>query len=393
MVTLSPQHIQKMRTFLALALAIGACTKTDEYGYVAQLGNDTTSIEYIKRSPRRVVGEGVEQSPRVIRKRWEAHLDSDGRIRRWSMDKTFATPLPGESEHASYLAEYAGDSVLITERTDSGTRRFVIQDAVAVTVPWEAYTYGLYDQMFAAAVAQSADTVPIKQYLPGYGFAQGVIRKRSGDTLTFVTGGLAGTGIATIDANRRMLTYSGKHTTYKHEVRRIAEAPDFEDLFNRFAAREKAAPVKSLSVRDTLRATVGAAVISIEYSRPLQRGRKLLGELVPYGVVWRTGANAATHLTTSAPISIAGIDLDAGTYTVWTLPEPDGATLIMNRQTKIWGTRYNPKMDLGRAALVTRTLQQPVETFTFRIEPETERDATLVMEWGTFQWSAPIRPR
>src|SRR5207237_125413 len=77
---------------------------------------------------------------------------------------------------------------------------------------------------------------------------------------------------------------------------------------------------RQLSVRDTVRARVGNAAFTVDYGRPLARGRVLLGNVIPYERVWRTGANAATQFTTSAPITIAGLAVPAGTYTLWTLP-------------------------------------------------------------------------
>ena len=99
-------------------------------------------------------------------------------------------------------------------------------------------------------------------------------------------------------------------------------------------------------------ATIGAATFTVDYGRPLARGRTLLGDVIPYDRVWRTGANAATQLTTSAPITLAGMQVPAGKYTLWTLPHADGRVeLIVNRQTGQWGTGYGPAHDLGRAPM------------------------------------------
>jgi hypothetical protein len=77
-------------------------------------------------------------------------------------------------------------------------------------------------------------------------------------------------------------------------------------------------------------------------------------------------------------------------YTLWTVPRADGADIIVNRQTGQWGTEYNPSMNLGRATLETELASQSVEKFTFSIIPADSKHGTLVLEWGTFKWSAPI---
>jgi hypothetical protein len=128
----------------------------------------------------------------------------------------------------------------------------------------------------------------------------------------------------------------------------------------------------------------------VDYGRPLVRGRTLLGDVVPYDYVWRTGANAATQFSTSAAITLGGIALPPGTYTLWTLPRRDGVSLIVNRQTGQWGTGYGPGHDIGRTSLATGATAQSVEKFTISIESVNARSGTLVLEWGPFRWTAPI---
>src|SRR5262249_37783594 len=145
---------------------------------------------------------------------------------------------------------------------------------------------------------------------------------------------LSGTGEATVDSGYHMLAYSGARTTYKVEVNRLATPPDVKSIADRFETREnKAGIVKGLSVRDTMHAQIGNVMFTVDYSRPLLRGRKLLGDMLPYDRVWRTGANEATQFTTSAPIKLAGLQVPAGTYTLWTVPHTDEVDLIVNRQT------------------------------------------------------------
>jgi len=143
-------------------------------------------------------------------------------------------------------------------------------------------------------------------------------------------------------------------------------------------------------VRDTARATIGAATFKVDYGRPLARGRTLLGNVIGYDHVWRTGANAATQFTTSAPITLAGLSLPAGTYTLWTVPHVNGVDLIVNRQTGQWGTEYSRAQDLGKVAMKSDSGDKPVEKFTIAVESAGARHGTLIMAWGTFRWTAPI---
>jgi len=106
--------------------------------------------------------------------------------------------------------------------------------------------------------------------------------------------------------------------------------------------------------------------------------------------VWRTGANEATQFTTSAPIKLAGMQVPAGTYTLWTVPHTSGVDLIVNKQTGQWGTDYDASRNLGRAMITSETLPTPVEEFTISIVPNDTRHGMLVMEWGSFRWTAQI---
>jgi hypothetical protein len=133
--------------------------------------------------------------------------------------------------------------------------------------------------------------------------------------------------------------------------------------------------------------------VSINYSRPSMRGRKIFGRLVPYGQVWRTGANEATALKTALDLDIAGTKVPAGSYTIYTLPSEAGAKLIINKQTGQWGTEYDESKDLARISLTKSTLPSPVEQFTIEFEKGTGDSATLVLKWETTKLTVPVRAR
>jgi hypothetical protein len=148
-----------------------------------------------------------------------------------------------------------------------------------------------------------------------------------------------------------------------------------------------------LSPRDTARMELDAGKrVYVDYGRPSMRGRRIVGELVPYGRVWRTGANAATTLVTEVDLRIGDAVVPRGTYTLYTLPAAQGWTLIVNRQTGQWGTQYEASRDLVRIPMRTTSLAQPVEKFTIALEPGSTRGTgTLAMAWERTRVSVPIR--
>jgi hypothetical protein len=131
----------------------------------------------------------------------------------------------------------------------------------------------------------------------------------------------------------------------------------------------------------------GAARIAIDYGQPHARGRQIVGNMVPYDRVWRTGANEATSFRTTVDLTVGGVRVPRGEYTLYTLATRSGWKLIINRQTGQWGTEYDAKQDLARVDLRQRTLREPVESFTMWLVPAGSTRGTLRMAWGTVELS------
>jgi len=130
--------------------------------------------------------------------------------------------------------------------------------------------------------------------------------------------------------------------------------------------------------------------VTIDYSSPRAKGRKVFGELVPYGEVWRTGANEATTFVTDANLSIGGTDVPAGSYTIFTIPNPNTWTLIINKKTGEWGIPYKYKEDeLGRVGMKVSPTSSPVENFTIAFDQK-GNSCTLTMSWENTQASVDI---
>jgi hypothetical protein len=153
-----------------------------------------------------------------------------------------------------------------------------------------------------------------------------------------------------------------------------------------------------VSPQDTVNASVGDAKISIVYGRPYTKDpksgekRKIWGGLVPFGKVWRMGANEATTLTTDKEITIGGTAVPAGSYSLYLWPEEGAAKLIVNKQTGQWGTKYDEKQDLARIDLMKQPLDTPVEQFTISVDKNGD-DGLLKLLWENTAYSAPIKAK
>jgi hypothetical protein len=391
---------------LALCLLLSGCGETpptERYGFIARLGNDTISVESVTRYPDRFVSEEVDRFPEVKRRHTEISLAPDGSPRHMDM-RVHIPSAPEASRERRIVAEFTRETVRVTLTDGSGSHTRSMATEGMLTIPHVPQMYSLLELYFAAALQRAATeslpaggTLTTHQFYPDREFSNypipmhhGFVKPGANGTVEIQHNWLAGTGMAVLDSNRRMLSYSGARTTYKVDVARLAEPPDVETIGARFAATESSRPVTALSVRDTLRATIGNATFTVDYGRPLARGRTLLGDVIPYDNVWRTGANAATQFSTSAPIRLGGIALAPGTYTLWTLPTRDGVSLIVNRQTGQWGTGYGRAYDIGRTPLDTVVPATPVEEFTISIEPKDAHSGVLALAWGPFTWTTRI---
>jgi hypothetical protein len=156
------------------------------------------------------------------------------------------------------------------------------------------------------------------------------------------------------------------------------------------------APATRTSPLDSVSFQVGGHTVKVCYGRPSLKGRTMIGgEAVPYGKVWRTGANETTKLIATTPLSVGGIEIPAGMYALYTVPGATEWEVIVNRSYQQWG-RENTYTDsvkaqeVGRARAKVETLTTPIEQFTIRAEPQPDGSAQLVLEWQTSRIRVPV---
>ena len=137
-------------------------------------------------------------------------------------------------------------------------------------------------------------------------------------------------------------------------------------------------------------AAIAGKKISVDYYAPSMHGRKIIGNLVPYGEVWCTGANWATKITTEASLQMGDLKLPAGSYSIWTLPTADKWTLIINKQTGQFHRDYDSSTDFGRTRMNLKTLAAPVETFKIELRSDGGNKGTLALDWETTEASIPF---
>jgi hypothetical protein len=148
---------------------------------------------------------------------------------------------------------------------------------------------------------------------------------------------------------------------------------------------------------DSLTFTVASQPVKVCYGRPSARGRTMLGGTsIPYGKLWRTGANEPTIFYAPVQLRVAGLNVPPGVYSLYTVPGPREWEVIVNRSTSQWGQEgtYTDEIkaqELGRAKVKSEALKTPVETFTIKAEPTGDKSAALLLDWEKTRVRIPVQ--
>jgi hypothetical protein len=265
-------------------------------------------------------------------------------------------------------AAFTHDSVTIESRADTSVRRMTAAvpsgAGVPIISPWVMY------ELLSVRLAKSkADSLHLPMYFLGGPELSWVALRRLGrDSLDIET--QFDRYHARVDKSGHLVAVRPIRGTQQFSVDRVPSL-DVSAYATAFAAREQQdGALGLLSPRDTARATVSGATLWVDYGRPTRRGRVIFGGVVPWGEVWRTGANAATQFKTDKPLAFGSTVVPAGFYTLWTIPTQGGWTLIINSETGQWGTEHHAEKDLYKIPLSVAKVDNPVDRFTIHIADE-----------------------
>lgn len=152
------------------------------------------------------------------------------------------------------------------------------------------------------------------------------------------------------------------------------------------ATETRKSPIAIASIKSN------STYIKVVYGQPYRRGREIFGDLEPWGKVWRTGANEATEITITEPV-LMGVDaISPGTYALFTIPEPDSFTVILNHELGQWGAfNYKPERDYKRLKFPVTDLDDPVEAFTIEFSDAQYSTTNMSLKWGLVKVDIPIR--
>ncbi|MEX2285428.1 MAG: DUF2911 domain-containing protein [Gemmatimonadota bacterium] len=356
--------------------------QADSAAFIIRLGTDTTAIERYVRSGNQLIAEVVSRSPATVLHRMAYSFDARGRV----SGTEYTQRRPGESAPlVRTTIQFQGDSAIIETRQGANptrTQRMAASDVIPIAGPF--YTPYEIAVMRALGGAGSATLLS--------GSSTPVIRvQRIGRDSVVLNNQFDEPMRAHIDTRGRLLHL---HTPAYTTVERMRWV-DLDQFAREFAARDAAGKsMGNLSPRVTLRRRVGAANLWLDYGSPRMRGRPVWGGLVPYGRLWRMGANDAAHIATDRTLQIGTVTVQPGTYTLFLMPTTANEwQLVVNRASAISGLDHDAAQDIGRTALTLSPRAAPSEAFQIDIAPAQGAGGVLSITWDRMTATVPIQVR
>jgi hypothetical protein len=382
-VTFVKMRILALVLLLVSTPLIAAAQSPDSAAFVTRLGHDTLVLERYVRTGDRVRAEALIRSPSTILRRYDLQLNAAGGIRRFeSADIDIASNRVTSRE----IVVVVGDTAVRLVSNNDSTRetRFRIPPNA---LPFLNLVQWPNDFVIRRVGASVRDSVVVP-YLSGSNATSFVITRLHADSIA-IRHPLRGVTRVHVDASNRLLHLDGGATTLKLDVARTNWLP-LETMAPAIAARDASRPRAELSPRGDTRATVDGANVSVDYGRPMKRGREIFGKVVPFGQLWRTGANTATQFKTDRDLVVGGTTLPAGQYSIFSIPDAREWTIIINAETNQPGTAHKTDRDVMRVPARVRSLNETVEQFTIAVTDEGD-GGTIRFQWDRTEAVLPFK--
>jgi hypothetical protein len=376
-------------SFVASTPALGQSSRG---AFIARLGTDTVQIERFEQKGNTIAGTVLQRTPTFRAISWTMTLDANGTPARYEAVATDAARQPMLNGTTGTL-EFARDTIVRTayRNNQAETARIAAPNGAVPSpgLPYVGVTFLSYEWAFDALrrrIATGGDTALYQLTLfaaqPSPAKTRAWIVSSDSAELSYF--GVAKSGYR-FDRAGRLTSADWRSTTYRYRIERMADA-NLEPIARAWRDAEQAKRgFGVLSPRDSAKATLGPAHLTIDYSRPAVRGRQIWGTIVPWDAVWRLGADMATHFTTDVDLTIGETLVPAGRYTLWMFPSESAPKLIVSRAVNVFGTNYDPSKDFARIPLARQNGVEAAERLTLSLG-----DGALAIRWADVAWSVPV---
>lgn len=365
--------------FIAAAFAACSTSDSDQAAFVTLLGNDTLAVEQFQKTDTSITASVILRSPETRFSTYYLTWDETGGISEMARtDYPTSTGFAGEGAVVQTVFR-DGDSLMVDVTMGENSRSYKAPYQPGV-LPFIDMVHWPFEIAFNNAVETGQDTVN-QPLLTGNRLSNFIIAAIEGDSMT-IRHPFRGVMGVNVDQNGNLEYLDAGLTTRKLKVHRVNDL-DMDALGARFANN----PVGELSGAASVAFSFKGTDFTVEFGSPQKRGRELFGNIVPYGEVWRTGANRATHFSTSSDLRFGDLEVPAGEYTLFSIPEEDGGMLIINSQTGQNGNSYDESRDLGRVPMEVSTKDDVTEAFTITVD-ETDEGGRINLIWGNTIYSS-----
>ena len=366
---------------LLLLAAIPAVASAQGAVLVYRLGKDTLAVEQYTRTATGMTGEMVQRSgAAVVRFGYSITTGKDGRPTAATLTRTLAdgTPQPGAPREVRFTL--GADSTVREVVFADSTQRRAFPGRALVNFP--VFIFGPTELLAVMRKGNAGDSLPALGQGGGMGFTG--LKSLGGDSVRLRGGPYA--MVLRFDAANRLQSVDGRLTTNKAVAERTNGKVDIAALARAMK------PTGVLSSREDARAAFGpGGMVVVDYGRPQVRERTVWGgTLVPFDSVWRAGANDATHLFTTRPLTLGTMSLAPGMYTLWVQHTRQGTFLIVNKQTGQWGTQYDATQDIGRVEMQSAAAPAHVEEMTIAVRALGPTRGALELSWGDRVMTVPF---
>jgi len=380
-------HAARITSALSI-LALAACGGAESGGsdgperaaYLTLMGDDTLAVEWMEFGEGSVNAQALVRGSRTTFADYHLEMSDAGELVAYTANVYEGSPDGPLLRSETFVSDEEGTALVISQNGEDNRRDMTADPG---SVPFVDILHWPFEASMRWQMSQGALGEAVQTFT-GRGMSFALSENTDGSWA--LRHPSRGPSTMQIDEMGRIMELDGTGSTRAYDLRRV----DFDmlaqdDMRSLFGDR----PLGELSGRGQIDDVVAGVSFTGDYGAPVRRGRTIFGELLAYGVWWRTGANAATQFSLDQDIMIDGERIPAGDYSFSSIPEEDGGVLIINTRTGQGGQSYDQDLDQARVQMRRDMLDETVEVFEIRVVPA-DGGGRIELRWDDTAYWVPF---